>query len=134
MAILFNAGTFQGDVILEKVSSYRDGDIKVQVRIVKTENSMVLLQNVNKIIQAIFEIEGTHIETQGELVHLGTYRNGGIGIDLVVPNDQAGQKILAKVKDSGTAVINFSSAEAKKDKDTDGGNLELAGLEDDDKE
>lgn len=126
----FNAGEFVGDVILEKVGSYRDGDVKVQVRVIKTENSTVLLQNVNKICQATFDIEGTTIQTQGELVHLGTYRNGGIGIDLVVPNDQAGQKLLAKVKDSGAAVIKFSSVKGQTSKpaETDG-QADLDGLD-----
>ncbi len=107
--IEFNAGTFEGDVIIEKVGSYRDGDVKVQLRVVNGEKPSILLDNVNKICQMVLEIEGTTIKTQGELVHLGTYRNGGVGIDVVVANDVAGQKILAKAKDSGKAVISFSS-------------------------
>jgi hypothetical protein len=128
--IEYNAGTFTGDVILEKVSSYRDGDIKVQVRVVKTENSSVLLQNVNHICQATFEIEGTTIKCSGELTHLGTYRNGGIGIDLVVANDVAGQKLLAKVKDSGPAVIEFSSHKAASEVSEDPDQPSLDGLDD----
>lgn len=121
MSIVFNAGTFTGDVTLEKVSSYRDGDVRVQIRIVNGDKPSMLLDNVNHICQLSLEIEGTKIETQGELVHLGTYRNGGIGIDIVVPNDQKGQKLLAKVKDSGSAVIAFSSIAAPKgdDRETD---------------
>jgi hypothetical protein len=127
--IEYNAGTFSGDIILEKIGSYRDGDVKVQVRVVKTENSQVLLQNVNHVCQATFEIEGTTIKCDGELVHLGTYRNGGIGIDLVVKNDAAGQKLLSKAKDSGTAVINFSSNRAESSVTEEPGQPNLDGLE-----
>lgn len=112
--IQFNAGTFTGDVILEKVSTYRDGGLSVQVKIVKTENSHPLLDNVNKICQVTFEVEGVSIKAQGELGKLFTYKNGGVGIDLVLPNEEPlGGKLLAQHKKSGTCTIEFSSMKGK---------------------
>jgi len=109
-----NAGTFSGEVTIEKVGTIRKDEVKVQLRVKTTNDSSTLLPNTKKICQAVFMIEGMKITAEGEMPHVGTYANGNIAIDLVISNDAAAVKLFAKNKESGDVVINFSSIKGTK--------------------
>lgn len=112
--IEFNAGSFRGNGTIDKVTTYRDGGLSVHVKVNNTPEAHVLLDNVNKICQVALEVEGAVIKVQGELVNLATYRNGGIQLSLVLPNEpQTGAFCLARVKKEGALAIDFSSTKAK---------------------
>lgn len=129
--IEFNAGSFSGDITIEKVGTVKKDEVKVQLRVVNTDNSSTLLPNSKKICQAAFVIEGMNITTQGEMSHVGTFANGNIAIDLVISNDVSATKLFSKNKESGQVVINFSSVKGTATEPrADEQGPELDGLED----
>ena len=113
--IEFNAGTFKGEGKLMKLSTYRDGGLGFPIRVNNNPEAAVLLANVNKICRFTFEAEtGNAYQGEGELVKLSTYKNGGIGLDVVVPNEpRGGAFLLAHDKKSGQVTFEFSSVKGK---------------------
>ncbi len=110
----FNAGTYKGTGKLMKLSTYRDGGLGFPIRVDNTPDASILLANVNKICRFTFRVDGGEYQSEGELAKLSTYKNGGIGLDIVVPNEpRGGAFLLAHDKKSGDVVFEFSSVKGK---------------------
>lgn len=110
----FNAGTYKGTGKLMKLSTYRDGGLGFPIRVDNTPDASILLANVNKICRFTFRVDGGEYQSEGELAKLSTYKNGGIGLDVVVPNEpRGGAFLLAHDKKSGDVVFEFSSVKGK---------------------
>lgn len=112
--IYFSAGTYKGTGKLMKLSTYRDGGLGFPIRVDNTPDASILLANVNKICRFTFRVDGGEYQSEGELAKLSTYKNGGIGLDIVVPNEpRGGAFLLAHDKKSGDVVFEFSSVKGK---------------------
>lgn len=110
----FSAGTYKGTGKLMKLSTYRDGGLGFPIRVDNTPDASILLANVNKICRFTFRVDGGEYQSEGELAKLSTYKNGGIGLDVVVPNEpRGGAFLLAHDKKSGDVVFEFSSVKGK---------------------
>lgn len=110
----FNAGTYKGTGKLMKLSTYRDGGLGFPIRVDNTPDAAILLANVNKICRFTFSVDGGTYQSEGELAKLSTYKNGGIGLDVVVPNEpRGGAFLLAHDKKSGDVTFEFSSVKGK---------------------